>query len=663
MPGIVTTESTTAANRRFGPRWLQLLKLFFGLPSQRRLARAILQIDAIRSWESRFSGLADAELASLSARLRGRARGGESLDRLLPEAFGLVCVAAQRTLQLRPFDVQLVGGVILHQGAVAELATGEGKTLVAVAPVYLNALQARGVHVATVNDYLARRDTEWMGPVYQFLGMTVGALQQKMPDPERHSAYRCDITYGMASEFGFDFLRDRLKHYYGGEQSRPFWQPWQKEKAGSTLRPAGQFQRGHHYAMVDEADSIFIDEARTPLIIAGPTRLASDDEKIVYLWADELARRMVRDVHFILDEKHLKVEMTDEGERLVRYSQPPRGQSVEAMDKLHDNVERAVQARHRYRRDQHYLVHDGKVVIIDEYTGRLQPDRQWRDGLHQAVEAKEGVPITIPSDHAAKITYQSYFKLYAKLAGMTGTAAENARELHRVYRTWVVPVPTNRPVRRELLPDRILPTETAKFAAVVAAVQRLHQGGRPVLIGTRSLEKSEILSRRLDEAGIPHQMLNARHHESEAQIVAGAGAAGKVTIATNMAGRGTDIKLGPGVAEQGGLHVIGTERHDARRIDRQLLGRGARQGDPGSGQFFLSLEDELLEGLGPDRQQELAQRGRKGGDFNAKEFASCFAKAQKGMEKRHRTQRIDLMHHEKLRQETLKELGADPYVD
>jgi len=647
--------------RNLGLRWTNHFKALMGPPSKRRLARAALFIDEIRHAEDELALRSDAELRQVAARLRGRARGNESLDKLLPEAFGLVCVAALRTLRMRPFDVQLAAGVVMHHGAVAELATGEGKTLTASLPAFINSLPAKGCHVATVNDYLAKRDAEWMMPVYEFLGLSVGILQQKMEDAKRTEAYRCDITYGTASEFGFDFLRDRLRLYSAGDQSVPFWAAWQQDGRAPVTDP--RVQREHWCAVVDEADSTFIDEARTPLIIGGPTRPANEAECLVYRWANQLAQSMQRDVHFLLDEKHLKVEMTEEGKRLVRYSNPPAGPNSHAMDKLHEHVERAVHANHRYRLDQHYMISKDKIVIIDEYTGRPQPDRHWRDGLHQAVETKEGVTISMPSDHAAKITFQSYFKQYKKLCGMTGTAAENWMELRRVFKLWVVPVPTNRPVIRQLWPDRIFPNEQAKFAAVVKEVARLHAQGRPILIGTRSVDKSETLSQALHAAGIDHQVLNARQHDLEAQIVARAGELGKVTIATNMAGRGTDIKLPPAVKEKGGLHVIGTERHDARRVDRQLLGRAGRQGDPGSGQFFLSLEDELLEGLGPERQQELAERGRAGGKGDWQSYARLFRVAQQMMERRHRVQRVDLMHYEKQRQETLKDLGADPFVD
>jgi preprotein translocase subunit SecA len=639
------------------------VKALFGLPPQRRLARAALQVDRIRHWEKEYTGLNDVELRQRGMQLRGRARGGESLERLLPEAFGLVCVAAVRTVKLRPFDVQLAGGVVLHHGAIAELATGEGKTLVAAMPTFLNALTGKGVHVTTVNDYLASRDAEWMGPIYTALGLTVGILQMQMPDPARAQAYRSDITYGTASEFGFDFLRDRLKVSGNRGGAMPFWGPWAANN-GQFAQPLDpKVQREHHYAIVDEADNIFIDEARTPLIISAPTRLATPEEQVVYHWADRLAKTMVRDQHFTLDEKKQKIELTELGKEVARYANPPVGPHSHAMDKLHEHIERALHAHFRFRRDQHYMIEKEKVVIIDEYTGRRMPDRHWREGLHQAVEAKEGVPVNKASDHAAQITFQSYFRLYKKLSGMTGTARQNFFELRRVYKLWVVAVPTNRPVIRQQWPDRVFPTEDAKFAAVVEEIQRMRDLGRPVLIGTRSVEKSEKLSILLYEAGIDHQVLNARQHEKEAQIVALAGQRGRVTIATNMAGRGTDIKPDQEVTNAGGLHVLGTERHDAKRIDRQLAGRSGRQGDPGSCQFFLALDDELLEGLGPVREAHLREVGRRGGNVDWQVYQSKFLRAQRRVERRHRRQRVDLMLYEKQRQEILKDLGADPYVD
>ncbi len=706
---IAAAEPTRPApRRRLGMRWLNHVRALFGTPARRRLAQAALLVPRIRYHEAEFSKLSDEEVRQKGLHLRGRARGGEPLDHLLPEVYGLVCVASVRHLGLRPYDVQLAGGVVMHRGGLGELATGEGKTLTATLPATLNALVGKGAHVTTVNDYLARRDAEWCGPIYTALGLTVGCLQQQMGEQDRVKAYRCDLTYGTASEFGFDFLRDRLKVAGDRSGAMPFWAPW-VGVPGQYQQPLDpKVQRPHHFALVDEADNIFIDEARTPLIIASATRLATEEEQVVYLWADALARDMQRDDHFTIDEKKQKVELTDEGKQVVRYSNPPFGEHSHAMDKLHEHVERAIQAHHRFRRDQHYLIENNKVVIIDEFTGRRMPDRHWREGLHQAVEAKERVPINKASDHAAQITFQRYFRLYGRLCGMTGTAAQNWWEIRRVYKIWVVPVPTNRLVIRKQLPDRVFPTEEAKFDVAAEEIARMHHQGRPVLVGTRSVEKSEKLSARLTAAGIPHKVLNAKpeNADREAEIVAQAGRLGVVTIATNMAGRGTDIILGGNaeflawaqlkskyasrndvpadewrhtveeiearenmkeekkqVIAAGGLHVLGTERHEARRIDRQLAGRAGRQGDPGSAQFFLALDDELLEGLGPRKQEALRQRGLRGGNASWDRYQPLFMKAQRRVEKRHYKQRLDLMLYEKQRQEILKDLGADPYVD
>jgi preprotein translocase subunit SecA len=420
----------------------------------------------------------------------------------------------------------------------------------------------------------------------------------------------------------------------------------------------------HHFALVDEADSIFIDEARTPLVIGGPRELLPTAEQTVYRWADRVAAGLTPGQHFEVDAKRNQVALTAAGRHAVRWSNPPSGPHSHAMDKLCEHVERAVHARFRFQRDQHYLVDDdGRVVIIDEFTGRRMKERQWSEGLHQAVEAKEGVPITRPTQHAAQITFQSYFRLYQKLAGMTGTAAQNWWELRRVYKLWVACVPTNRPVRRREWPDRVFATEEAKFDAVAREVVRLQALGRPVLVGTRSVEKSEVLSGKLRAAGVAHQVLSARQDGREAAVVAEAGQPGRVTIATNMAGRGTDIKLGAGVAAAGGLHILGTERHEAVRIDRQLAGRAARQGDPGSVQFFLSLEDELLEGLGPGQARVLRRRAARGRIEGWQAYRAVFRQAQRRIERRRYRERVDLLAYEKQRRELLKELIADPFVD
>ena len=651
---------------RLGLSIVHRFRQYFGTKSKRRLSKAALQIDAIRHWESVYEKLSEAEIKSISQKLRGRARGGESLDNMVPEAFGLVCVASKRSVNMRPFDVQLAGGLVLHYGALAELATGEGKTLTASLPSYLNALTGKGVHVATVNDYLAKRDYELNSPIFDLLGVSGGVLQMKMPDDKRYQAYRQDITYGMASEFGFDFLRDRLKVRGQGQTGAlPFYRAWDADGGNEVLRQQSDSntQRDFYYAIVDEADSILIDEARTPLIISTSSRPASAEESVVYYWADKVAKQSKFGEHFTVDLKKGKVELTEVGRHMSRYSNPPTGEHSHAMDKLFEAVEKALFAHVRYRKDQHYMIHEEKIVIIDEYTGRRMPDRHWREGLHQAVEAKEGVQVTMASDHAAQVTFQAFYKLYKKLAGMTGTAHPNEREFARVYKLPVVAIPTNRPMIREQWPDRVFPTEDAKFQAVAQDVKQLVDKGRSVLIGTRSVEKSEHLSEKLKALDIKHEIINARFHETEAQVVSKAGEPGAVTIATNMAGRGTDIKLGRGVAEAGGLHVLGTERHDARRVDRQLAGRSGRQGDPGSCQFFLCLEDELLEALGQDRQDQLKEVGQANKKSDWQQYQQLFETAQQKMERKHYKQRVDLMVYEKQRQEILKELGADPYVD
>jgi preprotein translocase subunit SecA len=703
----LVAQLPASAPRRLGSTLGNRLASWIGLPWKRRLARAALAVPRIRYWEAHYGDLPETAFRQHAKKLRGRARGGEKLDRLLPEVFGMVCVASARLLRLRPFDVQLAAAVIMAQGGLAELATGEGKTLCALLPAALFGLQGKGVHVATVNEYLARRDAEFGAPVFDALGLNVAVLRSKMTEIEKFKAYRHDITYGTSGEFGFDFLRDRI-HAVNATPGRKanFWDPWHGESATAGFE--GFMQRSLHFALVDEADSIFVDDAKTPLIIGGRTVHANAGEQAVYNWADRVARQMIVDDHFHFNERKQKIILHEEGEKLIRYSDPPSGPASHALDKLHQHVERALHAHHRLVRDVNYVVMDNKVILVDEGTGRLQPDRHLRDGQHQAIEAKEGVAITTPTDPAAQITFQNYFRLYKRLAGMTGTAVENRRELHRIYKIWVVQIPTNRPCRREVYPDRVFPTESAKFDAVVDEVKRLHALGRPILIGTRSLERSELLSKRLNDAGIPHQVLNARPElaAQEAMIVAQAGRPATVTIATNMAGRGTDILLGgnpeyrawellrekyktrldvppavwletvariaeeEGIAEKraavvaaGGLHVLMTERHDNRRIDRQLQGRAGRQGDPGSTQAFLSLEDMLLEGLGVEDQTELIELGQRGGGRNWDKYLSTFLTAQRRIERRHYRQRRDLMNYHKRYEETLKDLGADLYVN
>jgi preprotein translocase subunit SecA len=545
--------------------------------NERQLKKCYKIADQIEALEPSVAALSDAELRGKTEEFKHRLEKGETLDDLLPEAYAVVREAAKRVLGMRHFYVQLVGGIVLHNGDIAEMKTGEGKTLVATLPAYLNALTGKGVHVVTVNDYLARRDREWMGQVFEFLGMTVGLNESGMTPEEKRAAYRADITFGTNNEFGFDYLRDNM-----------------------VLYPEQIVQRELHFAIVDEVDSILIDEARTPLIISGQANKATD----LYYKADQLVRRLKPGDDYTIDEKTRTVTLTESG--------VDKAESFLGVDNLYDvrnitvnhHVQQALKAHVLMKRDRDYVVNEDGVVIVDEFTGRLMHGRRYSDGLHQAIEAKEGLQVQRESMTLATITLQNYFRLYKKLAGMTGTAKTEEEEFRKIYGMNVVQIPTHKPMIRKDLPDVLFRTEEAKFRAVVEEVIRRHAKGQPVLVGTVSIEKSEKLSRMLKKRGIPHQVLNAKNHAKEAEIIAQAGQRGAVTIATNMAGRGTDIVLGEGVAELGGLHVIGTERHESRRIDNQLRGRSGRQGDPGSSQFFLSLEDDLMRRFAPDRVRE-----------------------------------------------------------
>ena len=558
------------------------LKKMFGTQNERILDRIRPTVDRVNELESSVGSLPDDRLAGKIAEFRQRVENGEPLDDLLPETFAVVREAGKRVLDMRHFDVQLMGGVILHEGRISEMRTGEGKTLVATLPIVLNALTGRGVHLVTVNDYLARRDAEWMGRLYRALGMSVGVIVHGMDDTERQASYRCDITYGTNNEFGFDYLRDNMK-----------------------FRVEDMVQRDLHYAIVDEVDSILIDEARTPLIISGP----AEESTSFYTRVNSVIPFLKKDSDFTVDEKARQVLLTEE-------AGIPKLERLLSVDNLYDpanievlhHVNQALKAHILFHRDVDYMVKDGEVVIVDEFTGRLMPGRRWSDGLHQAVEAKEGVKIENENQTLATITFQNYFRMFDKLAGMTGTADTEAAEFQQIYKLAVTIVPTNQPMVREDLSDQIYRTEKEKFQAVLNEVKELHAQGRPVLVGTVSIEKSERLSGLLTRHGVPHNVLNAKHHEQEAQIIAEAGHPGRVTIATNMAGRGVDIKLGEGVVEKGGLHIIGTERHESRRVDNQLRGRAGRQGDPGSSRFYLSLEDDLLRIFGSDRISPIMEK-------------------------------------------------------
>ncbi|MCD6198382.1 MAG: preprotein translocase subunit SecA [Deltaproteobacteria bacterium] len=554
--------------------FVDLVAKVFGTKHGREVKKLQPLVDRINSLESEIKALSDAELKAKTPKFKERLERGESLDELLPEAFAVTREAALRVLGLRPFDVQLMGGIVLHQGKIAEMKTGEGKTLVATMPVYLNALTGRGVHVVTVNDYLATRDSEWMGQVYRFLGLDVGVIVHGLQNAESKAAYGADVTYGTNNEFGFDYLRDNMKY---------------------SLED--MVQREFHYAIVDEVDSILIDEARTPLIISGP----SEDSTDLYYRVNQISPHLNRETDFTVDEKARAVSLTEEGVEKCEKLLGVKNLYDPAQAELLHHVQQALKAHVLFKRDVDYLVKDGQVVIVDEFTGRIMPGRRYSDGLHQALEAKEGVKIESENQTLASITFQNFFRMYEKLAGMTGTAETEAAEFQKIYNLDVVVVPTHMDMIRKDYPDVVFRTEKEKFEAAVKEIKSLHDQGRPVLVGSSSVDNSERLSKMLKRLGIKHEVLNAKHHEREAEIVAHAGERGRITIATNMAGRGTDIVLGEGVADMGGLHILSIERHESRRIDNQLRGRSGRQGDLGSSRFYLSLEDDLLRIFGSDR--------------------------------------------------------------
>ncbi|WP_418473534.1 preprotein translocase subunit SecA [Desulfovibrio sp.] len=565
-----------------------IFKKIFGSKNDRYLRRLRPIVARINALEPQMQGLADEDFAQRMAEYRQQVQAGErTLDDLLPEVFALVREASRRVMGMRHYDVQLVGGIVLHRGKIAEMKTGEGKTLVATLPVALNALSGKGVHVVTVNDYLATRDAQWMGKLYNFLGLSVGVIVNGLDDQARKEAYGADITYGTNNEFGFDYLRDNMKFY------------------------ATQLvQRGHNFAIVDEVDSILIDEARTPLIISG----ASDESVGMYRAMDQIVRQLGPE-DYTVDEKARTAMLSEEG---VAHCE-----ALLHVDNLFDPANitqqhcilQALKAHHVFKRDVDYIVQNDKVVIVDEFTGRLMDGRRYSDGLHQALEAKENVTIAAENQTLASITFQNYFRMYDKLAGMTGTADTEAVEFHQIYNLEVVSIPPNKPMQRKDYPDLIYRTRKEKYDAIIEAIRELYEKGQPVLVGTISIETSEMLSQRLKKLNIPHSVLNAKQHAREAEIVAQAGQKGHVTIATNMAGRGTDIVLGEGVLELGGLHILGTERHESRRIDNQLRGRSGRQGDPGSSRFYLSLEDDLMRLFGSDRISGLMEKlGLKDGE-------------------------------------------------
>ncbi|GAA0078888.1 preprotein translocase subunit SecA [Clostridium sp. CTA-5] len=558
-----------------------LLSAVFGTYSEREVKRIRPIINQINALDEAMQKLSDDELKAKTAEFRERYNNGESLDDILPEAFAVVREASTRVLGMKHYDEQLIGGIVLHQGRIAEMKTGEGKTLVATLPAYLNALASKGVHIITVNDYLAKRDKEQMGELYGFLGLTTGVIIHDLNNDQRREAYNSDITYGTNNEFGFDYLRDNMVIY--------------KEE---------RVQRALNFCIVDEVDSILIDEARTPLIISGQGEKSTEFYKV----ADYFAKKLVKEKDYTIDEKANAVMLTDEGvnkaEQTFKVDNYADAENIE----LQHYVTQALKANYAMRRDKDYMVKDGEVIIVDEFTGRLMEGRRYSDGLHQAIEAKEGVKIARESKTLATITFQNYFRMYQKLSGMTGTALTEESEFREIYGLDVIVVPTHRPIARRDNPDLVFKTEDGKIKAVIEEIIKANEKGQPVLVGTVSIEKSELISSRLKKRGVKHQVLNAKFHEQEAEIITHAGEKGMVTIATNMAGRGTDIKLGEGVAELGGLKIIGTERHESRRIDNQLRGRSGRQGDNGESTFFISLDDDLMRIFGSERIQGVVDK-------------------------------------------------------
>lgn len=625
-----------------------VMRKFFGTKQDRdlRLLKPIL--DQVNAKEAKYQGMSDEELKSQTPILKKRIENGETLEALLPDAFAVVREASKRVLNMRHFDVQILGGIVLHQGKISEMKTGEGKTLTATLPLYLNALTGKGAHLVTVNDYLASRDSAEMGVLYNWLGLTTGCIVANMDDEDRKNAYIADITYGTNNEFAFDYLRDNMKFDLND-----------------------YVQREHNYCIVDEVDSILIDEARTPLLISGP----SEGDTKLYGVINKVIPQLTRETHYTVDEKARSSVLTEEG--IIRIQEIlgiANLYDVKNIEVLH-HVNQSLKAHTLFKNEVDYVVRDGKVIIVDEFTGRLKDGSRWSDGLHQAVEAKEGVEIKSENQTLASITFQNYFRLYAKLSGMTGTADTEAEEFMKIYNLEVVVIPTNVPLSRVDMPDVVYATKMAKYEAVSELIIECHKKGQPVLVGTISIESSELLSNVLTKNGIKHEVLNAKNHAREAEIVINAGQYGAVTIATNMAGRGTDIKLSPETKKAGGLFIIGTERHESRRIDNQLRGRSGRQGDPGASKFFLSLEDDLMRIFGSDRIKGIMTKlGMKDDEpIEHSMISNAIAKAQKKVEthnfdiRKHLLDFDNVMNEQrkviyKIRRDILKDEGNDELV-
>jgi preprotein translocase subunit SecA len=628
---------------------IDFFKKLIGTKHDRDIKLMMPTVRKINDLEARYQAMNDQELKDQTQLFKNRIAQGEAVESLLPEAFAVVREASVRVLKMRHFDVQMMGGIALYQGRIAEMKTGEGKTLCATLPMYLTALEGKGAHLVTVNDYLAQRDAQEMGELYHWLGLTVGCIVANMPDQERQEAYKADITYGTNNEFAFDYLRDNMK-----------------------FSVEDYVQRGHHFCIVDEVDSILIDEARTPLLISGPSEGSTE----LYAVANKVIPRLEKDKHYTIDEKARGTMVTDDGVTTL--------QEILKIDNLYDiknsdllhHLNQALKAHAIFKKDVDYVVKEGRVIIVDEFTGRLKEGSRWSDGLHQAVEAKEGVPIKSENQTLASITFQNYFRLYSKLAGMTGTADTEAEEFQKIYSLDVVVIPTNVPIQRIDQADVIYKNKQAKYKAVAELIQTLNQKGQPVLVGTISIDSSEILSRYLNEMKVPHEVLNAKQHEREAHIIAAAGTKGAVTIATNMAGRGTDIKLTAETKACGGLFILGTERHESRRIDNQLRGRSGRQGDPGESKFFLSLEDDLMRIFGSDKISKFMNTLGMTEDepIEHRMISNAIAKAQKKVEthnfeiRKHLLDYDNVMNEQrrviyKLRKDILGDEGNKEFVD
>ncbi len=633
---------------------MKLLEKIFGNPSTKEIKRIQPLVDQVLALQSEMEQLSDDQLKHKTIEFRERLGQGETLDDLLPEAYAAVREAAWRTIGQRHFPVQIIGGIILHQGRIAEMKTGEGKTLMSTLPAYLNALEGKGVHIVTVNDYLAARDTEWMGQIHRFLGLSVGCILNGMDNAQRREAYACDITYGTNNEYGFDYLRDNMVVY--------------KEQ---------MVQRDLHYVIIDEVDSVLIDEARTPLIISGQSgkstslyqqadmlasrlqkgRVIGDQSKMAQLMNEEV----IEEGDFIVDEKDKACSLTEQGVKKAEQFFHLENLGDPENAEIAHHINTALKAHYLMAKDKDYVVKDNQIIIVDEFTGRIMPGRRYSDGLHQAIEAKEKVEVKRESKTLATITFQNFFNKYHKKSGMTGTAKTEEIEFQQIYSMDVVEVPTNRPVQRKDLPDMVYRTKKEKFNAVVRDIKECHEKGQPVLVGTITIDTSELLSKMLKKEGIAHNVLNAKFHEREAEIVADAGQLGAVTIATNMAGRGTDIKLAEGVAELGGLKIIGTERHESRRIDNQLRGRSGRQGDPGASRFYVSMEDDLMRIFGGDRMQKVLTTFRIPEDqpIEDKMFSGAIEKAQKRVEENNFGIRKRLLDYDQVMNEQRETIYAE----